>query len=68
MNWAQQQRMNFIAGRLSAVGFINRAELQLEFQISTASASHDLQTFLKLYPGTMAYDSSLKRYAAKEIA
>lgn len=54
--------MQFIADRLAAEGWIVRRHLEEAFEISTPQASIDLQAFLRLNPGSMVYDKSLKRY------
>ncbi len=64
MSWFLDHRMRWIAETLRVFGFINRGHLQRKFELSRVQASKDLNLFLKLYPGVMAYDLSRKRYAA----
>lgn len=54
--------MAFIRERLASEGWINRIHLQEAFEISMPSASTDLRQYLKLYPRSMVYDKTLKRY------
>lgn len=65
MNWCERQRLDWIAETLRVFGFINRAHLQRKFGISEMQASHDLQTFARLNPEAMRYDTHAKRYEAK---
>jgi hypothetical protein len=62
MRWAQRQRIDFIAERLRVRGFVNRADLQVKFEISTPQASTDLREFQALYPNAMTYNTRTKRY------
>ncbi len=47
---------------LRVFGFINRAHLMRKFGVSEPQASHDLQTFMRLNPGAMAYNQSKRQY------
>lgn len=67
MRWAQRQRQAFIARRLAEFGFINRQDLMGAFSISAGWAAIDFRTFMRLNPGAMVYNTSTKRYEAKEI-
>lgn len=62
MRWFEQQRINYIAETLQALGYINRKHLIQKFGISTPQAAHDLTTFQQINPGTIKYDRSAKRY------
>lgn len=66
MAWAADQRQLWIAGRLNTHGFIQRAHLMDQFQISVAQASLDLNRFLREQPGRMEYDKTAKRYVAAD--
>jgi len=58
--------MEWIAESLRVFGFINRDHLRRKFGISQPQASIDLQTFQRLHPGAMHYDTSRKCYVAAE--
>lgn len=62
--WYKTYRMEWIAECLRVYGFINREHLERKFGISTPQASKDLNEYLRLYPNTMLYDISLKKYIA----
>lgn len=62
MNWAREQRMNFITERLAVVGAINRVDLVAKFRISTPQASLDLRQYQIDHPNAMFYDKSKRRY------
>ena len=64
MRWAQEQRMKFITGRLNAQGFVNRRHLMIKFGISAVQAAVDFRTYQSLYPKTMTYNATVKRYEA----
>lgn len=64
MNWFGEKRQEWIAETLRVFGFINRGHLKRKFGVSTPQASTDLQTFQRLNPGAMAYDTKAKRYLA----
>jgi len=46
MNWAQQQRQEYIYTALYARGYINREHIMAAFGVSTPTASKDLKVFL----------------------
>ncbi len=54
--------MEWIAETLRVFGFINRDHLIRKFGISRPQASNDLTAFQRVYPGTIIYDVSEKRY------
>lgn len=62
MRWAEEQRMKFIGGRLAVQGFINRSHVTSKFGVSVPQASMDLRKYLQLYPNSMAYSVTKKRY------
>lgn len=62
MNWAKEQRLEFIAKMLHVYGFINREHLVKMFRISIPQAAGDFRTFKSLHPGRMEYDTSRKCY------
>lgn len=62
MNWYQQHRQEWIAETLRVFGYINREHLVKKFGISVPQASADLNRYLKDHPGSMRYDTGLKRY------
>jgi hypothetical protein len=64
LKWPAQQRIAWIAGRLRAWGHIRRVDVQREFGIGSAQASHDFATFQRLHRGAMKYDLREKRYVA----
>lgn len=68
MRWFEQHRLEWIAETLRVFGYINREHLERKFGISTPQASTDINRFLKLHPGAMAYDKSAKRYVAAKTA
>ena len=65
MNWFQTHRLEWIAETLRVFGFINREHIERKFGLSTPQASKDLQLFQKLYPETVEYNLSLKRFVVK---
>lgn len=64
--WFFQHRQEWIAEMIRIFGFINRQHIERKFGISTPQASVDLQAFQKENPGTIFYNSTSKRYEAKE--
>lgn len=67
MTWAADYRQTWIEGRLTLHGFVNRAHLVDQFKISAATASGDLQRFMRERPGAMTYDAKEKRYVAPNV-
>lgn len=65
MRWFERHRLEWIAERVAAVGYINRRDLMEQFDVSMPQASKDLQTFMRQMPDTLVYDASAKRYAYK---
>lgn len=64
LNWAQQQRENFIAEKLLDPGYIVRADLMEEFKISMPQATTDFSGYRDRHPNAMLYNPSRKRYEA----
>ena len=62
MRWFEKHRMEWIEEILTVFGFINRDHLVRKFGVSVPQASIDLQTFQRLYPKRMSYNTSAKRY------
>lgn len=66
INWATEQRLEFIAKMLHVYGYINRAHLVKMFRISVPQAASDFRTFKAWYPKRMNYDTRRKCYVAAE--
>lgn len=62
--WFKNHRMEWIAESLRVYGFINREHIMTKFGISMPQASTDLREFQKLYPCSITYDGSAKKYIA----
>ena len=62
LRWGVERRLEFIEFRLFWEGHVNRADLIDSFGISLQQASTDLNRYLDLAPGNMAYDKSAKAY------
>jgi DeoR/GlpR family transcriptional regulator of sugar metabolism len=62
MRWFEEQRLKWIGDRLASHGHINRSDLIEQFRISEATASRDLNTFLRERPNIMVYNLTAKRY------
>lgn len=63
--WAGRERLAFIERTAWWRGAVNRRDLQEVFGISAAQASADLQAYLELNPGALAYNLRAKRYEAR---
>lgn len=63
-NWASRQRLRFIETCAWWKGTVNRNDLGDLFSISMAQASSDLQAYMELNPGSIAYNMRQKRYEA----
>lgn len=61
-NWAAQERLRSIERAIWWRGWLKRKDLQQLFGISLAQASSDLQKYLEINPGAMAYHLNNKRY------
>jgi len=62
MMWSKQQRLVFIETRLYWEGQLNRRDIEVFFKISAPQASGDLKQYMKIAPGNMVYDKSLKAF------
>ncbi len=62
--WAARERLRLIERTAWWRGAINRGDLREVFGISAAQASADLQAYLELNPGALAYNLTSKRYEA----
>jgi phenylalanyl-tRNA synthetase beta subunit len=60
--WFSNQRQDWIDEMLSIYGFINREHIMKKFDVSMPQASQDIQLFMRMWPGRMAYNKSSKRY------
>lgn len=57
-----ERRLEFIEFRLFWDGHVNRADLMDVFGVSVQQASTDLNRYIGLAPGNMAYDKSARTY------
>lgn len=64
MNWAAKQRQIFIQDFIKEYGEINRSDIMKEFNIGSASATRDLQQFIKYNPNVLIYNVTEKHYEA----
>ncbi|MDQ3061071.1 MAG: WYL domain-containing protein [Pseudomonadota bacterium] len=64
VRWSQERRLQFIDFRLQWEGRLNRSDLTRFFQISVPQASMDIRLYIELAPHNLAYDRSLRLYAA----
>ena len=62
LRWAVAQRLDFIEFRLFWYGRVNRSDLMEQFGLSVNQASADLNRYIDLAPGNMAYDKSARTY------
>lgn len=62
LRWGMERRLEFIEFRLFWEGHVNRSDLMDTFKVSIAQATTDLNRYLALAPGNMAYDKSAKAY------
>lgn len=62
LRWGMERRLEFIEFRLFWEGHVNRSDLMEAFKVSIAQATTDLNRYLALAPGNMAYDKSAKAY------
>lgn len=62
--WAARERLRFVERAVWWRGLVNRSDLREVFGISAAQASADLQAYLELNPGALAYNLTTKRYEA----
>ncbi len=62
MNWFAKERQKWIDETVRSLGYINRGLIEREFSVSTPTASMDLQVFMRINPGKIVYNKSVKRY------
>lgn len=62
--WAARERLSFVERVAWWRGAVNRGDVREVFGISAAQASADLQGYLYLNPGALAYNLTTKRYEA----
>lgn len=62
LRWGVERRLEFIEFRLYWEGHVNRGDLMEVFGVSVNQASTDLNRYLELAPGNMAYDKSERTY------
>lgn len=62
MRWFEKTRLEWIGQRLAAKGHIQRKDLMQKFDITEATASKDLNNFLRERPDLMEYNLHTKRY------
>ena len=62
LRWGVERRLEFVEFRLFWEGHVNRSDLIDSFGISVNQASTDLNRYLDLAPGNMAYDKSARTY------
>lgn len=62
LRWGVEQRYEFIEFRLFWEGRVNRGHLMDTFGVSVNQASADLNRYIGLAPGNMAYDKSARTY------
>jgi WYL domain len=60
--WASRERLRFIERTAWWRGIVNRGDLREVFGISAAQASADIQAYLGMNPGALAYNLTTKRY------
>ncbi len=59
MRWFERQRINWISKRKAP---FNRQDLMDAFDLSLPQASHDIQTYIKMFPRALTYNMNKKRY------
>ena len=65
MRWFEKERIEWIAKRVGTMEptmRLNRSDIMRQFEVSEVQASKDLQTFQRMFPGTIWYDSHDKCY------
>ncbi len=62
--WAARERLRLVERVAWWRGAVNRGDVREVFGISAAQASADLQAYLELNPGALAYNLTTKRYEA----
>lgn len=64
--WWANKRQEFIKDKLSTDGYLNRADLMEEFNISSPCASRDISIFKNAHPELIEYNVTTKRYESKQ--
>lgn len=59
MRWFERQRIEWIKNRKEP---FNRKDLMDAFDLSQPQASHDIQTYIKMFPMALTYNMNKKRY------
>jgi hypothetical protein len=65
VRWFEKERIEWIAKRVGTMEptmRLNRSDIMRQFEVSEVQASKDLQTFQRMFPGTIWYDSHDKCY------
>jgi hypothetical protein len=62
LRWGVERRLEFIEFRLFWEGQVNRGDLMNVFGVSVNQASTDLNRYIGMAPGNMAYDKSARTY------
>lgn len=62
-----RQRQEFIKKKLDKDGFINRADIVAQFEVSDMTAANDLRDFRSLWPNYIKYDYQEKKWK-KDVA
>lgn len=62
MNWAQQQRQDFILKYVVEHGFINRSDITRFFRVGAITAGKDIAAWRRLNPEIIVYNKRAKRY------
>jgi hypothetical protein len=60
--WAAMERLRFIERAAGWRGLVRRQDVSGVFGIGAAQVSADLQKYLELNPGSLAYSLNRKRY------
>jgi hypothetical protein len=62
ITYAVEQRLRFIDFLLYQYGVLNRSASMEYFGISSPQASRDIQDYIAMAPGNIAYDKTAKAY------
>lgn len=65
-NWFKETRLEWIKETVEIFGAINREHIQKKFGVSTPQASLDIRDAAKKWPDLLQYNTSTKRYEAKQ--
>ena len=65
-SWAARERLRFVERSAWWAGEVNRRDLMEVFGVSMAQASADLQTYMEMNDGALAYNKSRKCYEGQE--